>query len=100
MNTLDSFRREIDLLDAQIIEALGQRFEVCRKIAHFKKEQTIPMMQYGRIDAVRRRNLLLSLQHGVSPDLISELYRLIIDETCRMEDAIIDTEEQKPAEAA
>jgi chorismate mutase len=100
VSSLDNFRREIDILDAQIIEALGARFEVCMRIAEFKKEQVIPMMQYGRVEEVRQRCRNLSVQHGVNPELVAELYRLIIDETCRMETAIIDDEAEKTAEAA
>jgi 4-amino-4-deoxychorismate mutase len=100
VNSLDNYRREIDTLDAQIIEALGQRFEVCMRIAQFKKEQVIPMMQYGRVEEVRQRCRNLSMQHGVNPDLVAELYRLIIDESCRMETAIIDSMPEGAAEAA
>lgn len=89
MNTLEQFRREIDMLDANIIETLGHRFEVCRKIARLKKQEFIPMMQHGRVEEVHRRCAELGRQHGVSADLVHAIYRLIIDETCEMENGII-----------
>ena len=97
VNSLDNYRSEIDILDARIIEALGQRFEVCMRIAEFKKEQVIPMMQYGRVEEVRQRCRNLSMQHGVNPELVAELYRLIIDESCRMETTIIDAAPEEKA---
>lgn len=55
MNQLEQFRKEIDALDEQIIEALSKRFEVCRKVAPFKKAEKIPMMQPGRVEEVKKR---------------------------------------------
>ncbi|MFB8788244.1 MAG: chorismate mutase [Potamolinea sp.] len=48
MKQLEPFRKKIDDLDLQIIELLGQRFDICRQVAHLKKAENIPMMQSGR----------------------------------------------------
>lgn len=90
MNTLENFRREIDMLDSRIIEALGSRLDICRQIAHLKKEQFIPMMQHGRLEEVRRHCAELCSVHGVSNDLVEAIYRLIISESCQIENEIID----------
>jgi chorismate mutase-like protein len=90
MNQLEQFRQEIDALDAQIIEALGKRFEVCRQVAHFKKAEGIAMMQPGRVEEVKKRRQELGLEHGIIPDFMLHLYSLIIQESCRMEDKIIE----------
>ena len=97
MDTLDGFRREIDILDARIIEAISQRFEICRKIALLKKEQFIPMMQHGRIEEVRQHCAELCARYGVSIMLVDEIYRLIISESCQMEDEIIDNADSTSA---
>ncbi len=89
MNSLEAYRNQIDALDAQLIRTLGERFEVCREIARFKREQLIPMMQSGRVEEVKRRCAGLGQQYGINPQLIVEIYGLIIDEICRMEDSII-----------
>jgi len=91
---LEDFRNGIDMLDRQLIEVLGQRFEICRKIAHFKREQDIPMMQSGRVEAVKLQCRNLARQHGVSEDFITEIYTLIIAESCRLEDEIIDRQDE------
>jgi chorismate mutase len=89
MNQLDQFRQEIDTLDTQIIEALGKRFEVCRKVAHFKKLENIPMMQSRRIEEVKQRRQELGVKCSMDADFMLDLYSLIIEESCRVEDAII-----------
>lgn len=86
---LAAYRVRIDALDAALVRTLGERFEVCREIARIKKERFIPMMQSGRVEEVKRRCASLGAEHGVSPELVTEMYRLIIEESCRMEDEII-----------
>ncbi|KST68520.1 chorismate mutase [Mastigocoleus testarum] len=90
MNQLDNCRQRINILDIQIIEILGARFKVCRRIAHFKKEQGIPMMQPGRVEEVKQRCMELGLQYGLQKEFVAELYSLIIKESCRIEDEIIE----------
>lgn len=88
-NPLRPFRTDIDTIDEKIIRLLGQRYAICRKVGNFKKENDIPMMQSGRVDAVKERCAALGAEHGVDPDFVRELYSLIIEESCRIEDEII-----------
>jgi len=90
MNQLDQFRQEIDTLDRQIIEALGKRFEVCRRVAHFKKAENIPMMQPGRVEEVKKNRQELGVKYSVDVNFMLNLYDLIIQESCRIEDEIIE----------
>lgn len=92
MDQLEQFRQEIDTLDHQIIEALGKRFEVCRQVAHFKKIENIPMMQPERVEEVKKRRQALGVEHSIDADFMLTLYSLIIQESCRLEDAIIDND--------
>jgi 4-amino-4-deoxychorismate mutase len=90
MGQLDQFRQEIDILDTQIIEALGKRFEVCRQVAHFKKAENIPMMQPGRVEEVKKSRQGMGLRHSIDADFMLNLYSLIIQESCRIEDEIME----------
>jgi len=92
MEDLSNFRTALDHIDAQLIELLGQRFEVCRKVADFKRQNEVPMMQPGRVKEVLRRNAELAESHSVNPDFVQELYTLVIGEACRLEDEIIDAD--------
>jgi 4-amino-4-deoxychorismate mutase len=90
MDGLEGFRQEIDAVDSQIIEALAKRFEIAKRVADFKKQQGIPMMQPERVQAVKERRRKLGMQHGLDGDFIVQMYSLIVQETCRMEDEIIE----------
>lgn len=86
---LESFRRQLDQLDADIARLLGERFEVCREIALYKSAHEIPMMQPARVAEVRARYLARGDEVDLPADFTSELFELLIAATCRMEDELI-----------
>jgi chorismate mutase len=96
MSGLEYFRKEIDAVDSEIVKALAKRFEICKRVAEFKKQQGIPMMQPARVEAVKQRRRELGMQYGLDGEFMVALYSLIIQETCRMEDEIIEAEPQAP----
>ncbi len=89
MSGLESFRSRLDVLDEQIARALGERFEVCRQIALYKREHTIPMMQPERVAQVRARYLARGREVQLPEEFTSELFELLIGATCKMEDELI-----------
>jgi chorismate mutase len=50
------------------------------------------MMQPERVEAVKQRRRELGMQHGLDGDFMVSLYSIIIQETCRMEDEIIEAQ--------
>jgi chorismate mutase len=86
---LEPFRRQLDELDEGISRLLGERFEVCREIAHYKQAHDIPMMQPGRVAEVRARYLTRGAEVELPPDFTAALFELLIGATCKMEDELI-----------
>jgi 4-amino-4-deoxychorismate mutase len=87
---LTELRAELDLLDQQILAALGQRFAVCRSIAERKRQHGIALMQPGRMQLVQDRAVAAARKHGFDEAFAGELYRLIIAEACRQEEGLIE----------
>jgi chorismate mutase-like protein len=87
---LEPFRRRLDELDEQIAGLLGERFEVCREVALYKREHEIPMMQPDRVVEVRERYLARGVEVALPPDFTREMFALLISATCRMEDELIE----------
>jgi chorismate mutase len=87
---LAPFRARLDAIDAQLVDLLGERFQICREVAVHKSENEIEMMQPGRVETVRARYL----QHGAEVDLPGDftaaLFDLLIDATCRAEDELME----------
>jgi 4-amino-4-deoxychorismate mutase len=89
---LEPYRRRLDSLDEQIVGVLGERFEICREIALYKREHEIAMMQPGRVEEVRARYLARGADAGLPSPFTGDFFELLIAATCRMEDELIDAE--------
>ena len=50
-NQLETFRREIDSIDAQIFDLFEQRIAVAKQIGAYKKEQDLAVLDSSREDA-------------------------------------------------
>ena len=90
MEALSRFREKLNGLDEQLVDLLGKRFKIIREVGHFKKANTIPMMQSKRVEKVKDRCAEMGKKVQLDPDFIRTLYTLIIDEACRVEDSIMD----------
>ncbi len=98
-NPLDTFRKQLDRLDDQIVELISQRLAVCANVARFKKVEQIPMMQPHRVEIVKQRAADKARAQGVDERFIKRLYTLMIAEACRLEDVIIESQAEKHVES-
>ncbi|MGZ3763095.1 MAG: chorismate mutase [Mucilaginibacter sp.] len=91
MNELSKFRERIDILDEKIISFISERLEICKAVAKYKSERDIPMMQPGRVKEVLVKRRALADELSINPDLIENIYKLIVEEACTLEDEIINS---------
>ncbi len=89
MSGLDPYRRRLDELDDRIARLLGERFDVCREVALYKRAHAIPMMQPERVAAVRARYLERGAQVRLPADFTAALFELLIGATCQLEDELM-----------
>lgn len=92
MQELKPLRQKIDALDDRIIELLGQRFEIVRDVAALKAEKGIPAVLPDRIEEVKARCADLGAGKGLDPHFVRNLYTVIIDYACSLEDNLIASE--------
>jgi 4-amino-4-deoxychorismate mutase len=90
MTTLSDYRVEIDSIDAEIVRCFAKRIRLCEKVALFKKENSISVMQPERVAVVLSRTASLAVEAGINPSMLTSIYRLLIEETCRIEAQIIE----------
>lgn len=57
MYTLEDVRNEIDLIDSQLTELFERRMEAALKVAQYKKENNIPILNRAREDEVIKKNV-------------------------------------------
>src|SRR5262245_22184217 len=98
-NGLGQFRQRLDPIDDEIARLLGERFEICREVAHFKSENGIPMMQPERVAQVCERYLARGDAAGLPEDFTAALFELLIGATCKLEDELMDEATEAPGSA-
>jgi isochorismate pyruvate lyase len=83
-HSLAEVREAIDLLDDRIVELIAERSNYIRQAARFK--ETIDEVKAPeRVDAVIQRMRRKALELDLSPNLIADLYRMMIDEMVETE---------------
>ncbi|MEM8833041.1 MAG: chorismate mutase [Pseudomonadota bacterium] len=92
---LKPFRKKIDSLDDQIVDLLIAREQIILEVAALKKEKNIPAVLQDRVDEVRNRCEERAKDHGMSGDYVREIYRQIIQESCDLEESVLQSSKKK-----
>jgi len=74
-------REEIDGLNRELVELLGKRTEVARRIARIKKEEQLPMLDVGREQKIKDEMRQLARASRISASFIEEIFDLLLDYT-------------------
>ena len=83
-NTLEELRSEVDLIDDKIVELIAERNEYIKQASKFKKSVE-EVKSADRIEAVMDRVRHKAAMLGVSPNMIVDLYKIMIDEMVETE---------------
>lgn len=82
---LGALRREIDEIDAAIVELLGRRMSVCREVARVKAGAGAGVIQPARVREVLATRRGWAGARGVDPAFADQLFRVLLAETHRLE---------------
>ena len=83
-NSLEEVRTEIDTIDDQLVELISQRSHLIRQAASFK-DSVDDVKAQDRIDFILQRVRHAAIQAEVNPNMISELFTIMIDEMVETE---------------
>lgn len=83
-HSLQEVRDEIDLLDADIVNLISQRSHLIRQAAGFKNSVDEVKAQ-DRIDAIMQNVRKKGIELNINPNMLSELFKIMIDEMVEME---------------
>lgn len=83
-NSLKEVRGEIDLIDDAIVELISKRNSLIKQAATFK-ESVDEVKSDERIDYIMQRIRQKAIEHNLSPNLISELFTIMINEMVETE---------------
>ena len=83
-NTLEEVRTEIDIIDDKIVELISQRSHMIRQAAAFKNSVD-EVKADDRIEFILQKVRHSAIKSDVSPNMISELFTIMIDEMVETE---------------
>jgi len=83
-NSLEEVRHEIDTLDDQIVELIGARNSYIKQAAKFK-ETVEEVKAPERINEIMSKVRHKALTLGMSPNLLEEIYTIMINEMVESE---------------
>jgi chorismate mutase len=74
---LGLFRDEIDLIDLEILDTIARRAKVVEKIAEYKREHKMTILQVSRWDELLKDRLATAKKLGLDEKFSKELYQQI-----------------------
>ena len=83
-NSLEEVREEIDKIDYKLVELISQRSHLIRQAARFKNS-IAEVKEKDRIDFILQRARHHAIELGVSPNTISDLFTIMINEMVETE---------------
>lgn len=75
--SIEDVRAAIDTIDREIVDLLGRRFQYVKAITRFKKTEA-EVRAEDRYRAVIQARRQWAADAGLNPDVVEEMYRLLI----------------------
>ncbi len=86
---LDRLRKEIDMIDEEIMNMLASRMKVSRDIGSYKKENNMIILQSERWKEVLQKYIDRGAQSGLGADFITRVIKSIHDESIEQQEKIM-----------
>lgn len=87
---LSILRRQIDELDAQLLELLAKRMRVSCEIGTFKKEHNMAIVQTDRYDEILHKRIAEAEEMGMNPEFMRVVLEAIHEESVRQQVEIVN----------
>ncbi|RPD96453.1 3-deoxy-7-phosphoheptulonate synthase [Aureibaculum marinum] len=89
LEKLNNLRAQINELDKQLIDLLGDRMDVVKEIGKVKKESNVAILQRSRWSEVIQGVIKEGAQHGLSQEFIEKIFKSIHQESIDHQEKII-----------
>ena len=87
-DSLQTYRKQIDSLDLQLIRVLGQRMEVVTAVGKYKAFHQIAPLQPKRFEEILQKNIVLGREFQLSETFIRTFMEAIHQESLAKENAL------------
>jgi chorismate mutase len=94
LSRLEKLREQIDHIDRELIDTLAARMRLAEQIGEYKKENNVTVFQAERWKEIMESRPAWGEQVSLSAEFIRELYRIIHDESIRLQTGIFNRTEE------
>ena len=94
-DNIDQLRAKIDVIDENIIYALGSRMKISRQIGEYKKNNNIAILQASRWDAILAKAVAKGKEYGLSEKFLKDVFNAIHEESVEIQNEIISDKSSK-----
>ena len=94
-NKLEALRREIDLMDDEILETMGARMNIVREIANYKKENNVTILQINRWNEIIQSRLCKGQKLKLHDDFVNIVFQMIHEESIIIQTEIMNNGQSK-----
>ncbi len=94
---LTELRSQIDKLDDQIIQKIGERMKIAEQIGAFKRDNNVTILQVSRWDEIVQKRTNLAQALNLDADFAKKFLELVHNESIRKQNAVMNV--QPTAEA-
>ena len=87
MSELDSFRQKVNLVDAQLIKLMADRFQIIKQIGEYKREKNLSIYQPNRWQDVMESRIRAGANKGMTEKFMKNLLFAIYEESVKKQEA-------------
>lgn len=93
-DNIEQLRTRIDVIDENLLLALGSRMEISRKIGEFKKEHNIAIVQATRWDTILSAMISKGKEHGLSEKFVTAVFTAIHEASVAEQNKILESRQE------
>lgn len=82
---IQNIRKDIDSIDAQLLELLARRMQYAVTIGNYKNERDLPVVQGNRWKAILKKAMDQGVEKGLDPNFVKAIWNAIHDESVRIQ---------------
>ncbi len=86
---LDEMRAQIDKIDKKLVELLGQRMELSRKIGKYKFEHDITVLQARRYDEILKNRQAMAEKAKLNADFVIKVFEEIHEQSVDVQNNVL-----------
>ena len=88
---LDQLRKDIDIIDEELIHVLASRMKVAREIGQYKKDNNLAILQSDRWKEILEKFSHKAAQNKLSEEFITKIIKAVHDESISQQEDILNS---------